>query len=189
MSISYQVESSTDTSSNPVISSSLSYPKYENEWNVLASPDGTLTDAKGRSYNYLFWEAKLDLEPDFSKGFCVAGEDTSTFLEDALYQLGLTDSEADAFIMYWLPQMINNDYNVISFQTDRYEDAARLNISPTPDSEIRVFMTFYSVPYEVDISEQDLSSLNKTDREGFTLVEWGGAEIGSINGEFRRIMD
>ena len=32
-----------------------SYPKYENEWNVIASPDGTLIDTKtGRNASSLF---------------------------------------------------------------------------------------------------------------------------------------
>ncbi|ERH14130.1 hypothetical protein HMPREF0043_02368, partial [Actinobaculum sp. oral taxon 183 str. F0552] len=34
------------------------YPKAGpgNVWRVTAGPDGTLTDASGRSYPYLFWE-------------------------------------------------------------------------------------------------------------------------------------
>ena len=43
------------------------------------------------------------------------GEDTAKFLEGALAELGLTEKEANTFIMYWLPQMENNPYNVISF--------------------------------------------------------------------------
>lgn len=33
------------------------YPAYENGWDVLARPDGTLTDPQtGREYYCLFWE-------------------------------------------------------------------------------------------------------------------------------------
>ena len=125
------------------------YPRYEegDGWTVTASPDGTLTAADGRGYSYLFWEGSLMMNPDLSQGFCVKGEDTAEFLEWALKELGLNDIEADTFIMYWLPQMEGNKYNVISFQTTAYEDAATLNVMPAPDT-----------------------------REGFTVVEWGGEE-------------
>lgn len=35
------------------------YPEYSNGWEVTARPDGTLTDAEGREYNYLYWEATV----------------------------------------------------------------------------------------------------------------------------------
>ena len=61
-----------------------------------------------------------------SNGFCVKGKDTAVFLEGALEQLGLTRREANEFIVYWLPQMEQNPYNIISFQTDAYTNAAEL---------------------------------------------------------------
>lgn len=63
-------------------------------WTVTAAPDGTLTDAQGQTYNYLYWEGVTHADYDFSSGFCVAGADTAAFLEDALAQLGLTRREA-----------------------------------------------------------------------------------------------
>ena len=143
-------------------------------WIVTASPDGTLTDGDGREYEYLFWEGDLRIKPDLSRGFCVKGEDTAGFLEDALAQLGLTDKEADAFIMFWLPQLESNKYNVITFQTEPYEDAASLEITPAPDTVIRVNMLWYPVNSYVDMEAQDLEALNPDVREGFTVVEWGG---------------
>ena len=70
------------------------YPAYNNGWTVTASPDGTLTDAKGQTYNYLYWEGETYAQYDLSNGFCVKGEDTAAFLEDALDKLGLTRREA-----------------------------------------------------------------------------------------------
>ena len=153
------------------------YPHYnEGGWTVTASPDGTLTGDNGREYSYLFWEGSLMMDPDLSQGFCVKGEDTAEFLEWALAELGLNDIEADAFIMYWLPQMEGNKYNVISFQTTAYEDAAALYVTPAPDTEIRVNMLWYSSLINVDIEAQDLASINPDTRDGFTVVEWGGEE-------------
>lgn len=153
------------------------YPHYnEGGWTVIASTDGTLTDTDGREYSYLFWEGSLMMDSDLSQGFCVKGEDTEEFMEWALEELGLNDIEADAFIMYWLPEMEGNQYNVISFQTTAYEDAAALYVTPAPDTEIRVNMLWYSSLVPVDIEEQDLASINPDTREGFTVVEWGGEE-------------
>ena len=149
------------------------YPKYENGWQVTADPDGKLVDAKGNEYNYLYWEGTNDVAYDFSKGFCIKGEESAKFLEKALAQLGLTRKEANEFIVYWLPKLEKNKYNLISFQTTAYTDNAKLVISPEPETMIRVFMAYKPVDKEVDITEQTLSSIP---RKGFTVVEWGGCE-------------
>ena len=99
------------------------YPAYNDGWKVCASPDGTLTDADGQTYNYLYWEGVNSVAYDFSEGFCVAGSDTAVFLENALNQLGLTRKEANEFIVYWLPLMKGNPYNLIAFQSDSYTQA------------------------------------------------------------------
>lgn len=158
------------------------YPVYDAEegWNVRTSPDGILIDENGRQYEYLFWEGDVNFDADFSKGFCVAGKDTVAFLEKALSDLGLSDTEANAFIMYWLPLMEGNPYNVISFQTENFENAAVLEVTPSPDTVVRINMLFYSSDSYVDMAPQDLSSMNPalSEREGFVLVEWGGGKIG-----------
>ena len=150
------------------------YPKYQNGWNVTAEPDGTLKDADGKIYNYLYWEAESPKRFDLSEGFCVKGSETAEFLETALAELGLTRREANEFIVYWLPLMEKNKYNVISFQGKAYTDAAVLTIDPKPDTEIRVFMTWYGSQKPVDLEPQTLTA---PERNGFTIVEWGGSEI------------
>lgn len=150
------------------------YPHYENGWKVTAQPDGTLADIHGKTYNYLYWEGETFAQYDFSEGFCIKGENTAEFLEAALAQLGLNRREANEFIVYWLPQMQNNPYNIIAFQTDAYTEAAKLHISPQPDTLIRVFMAYKPSDHDVAINEQSLSAPLRT---GFTAVEWGGTEI------------
>ena len=150
------------------------YPKSNGTWSVTAYPDGTLTDANGQEYNYLYWEGVTDVEYDFSEGFCVKGEDTAEFLETALADLGLTRREANEFIVYWLPLMEVNEYNIIAFQTDVYEENAKLSVTPTPDTVIRVFMAWYGADEEITIEPQELTAPERT---GFTIIEWGGSQV------------
>ena len=150
------------------------YPDYRDGWNVTAHPDGQLEDTDGTQYNYLYWEGELNTEYDFSEGFCVAGEDTAGFLEDALEQLGLSRREANEFLVYWLPQMQDNSYNMISFQQEAYTDHARLTVEPEPDIVIRGFMAWKPLEEKMSIPEQELTAPVRT---GFTVVEWGGCRV------------
>jgi len=151
------------------------YPDYKNGWdNFTAHPDGTLVFPDGKEYYCLYWEGVQNAEWDFSKGFCVSGEDTAAFLEWALAAQGLTPREANEFIIYWLPLMQENAYNVISFQTDAYTDTAVLDITPKPDSLLRICMAYYATDEAVKIEAQSFKSF---EREGFVAVEWGGVEV------------
>lgn len=151
------------------------YPEYDNGWKVKAYPDGTLRDqVTGKEYNYLFWEGKSGTGYDLSRGFVVEGKDTAGFLEEKLAYLGLNERESNEFIVYWLPRMEGNNYNLITFQGEKYTEHAKLKISPEPDSILRVFMAYKPLDKPVDIPEQELEPF---EREGFTVVEWGGAEM------------
>ena len=157
---------------------STTYPKYNNGWDVTASPDGSLLNkADVTHHKYLFWDAvNCRTRFDFSKGFCVAGSDTESFLREKLTYMGLTEEEMNEFIVYWLPLMEHNAYNLIAFQGDAYTDSAKLNITPAPDSLLRIFMTYVPLEEAVDIQPQQLETF---ERKGFTVVEWGGCEIKS----------
>ena len=150
------------------------YPAYNDGWQVTAAPDGTITDASGQTYNYLYWEGETATEYNLSEGFCVAGADTAAFLEDALTRLGLTRREANEFIVYWLPQMEDNPYNLITFQQEAYTQAAKLTVEPAPDSVLRVFMTWKPLKQPVEVPAQALPAF---ERHGFTLIEWGGCQV------------
>ncbi len=155
----------------------VTYPEYENGWNVIAKPNGDLKDIKtGRNLYSLYWEGKNTSAKETNEGFLVKGEDTAKFLEEKLAILGLTEREAEEFIVYWLPQMQNNKYNFIRFETkEEIDENMPLNITPTPNTVIRVLMEFKPLDNKIEIKEQ---SLPKTPvREGFTVVEWGGTKI------------
>ena len=149
------------------------YPEHGNDgWqNFVARPDGTLVFPDGKEYYCLYWEGVANMTPDFSKGFCVKGEDTAEFLADVLAKIGLTAREANEFIIYWLPILQENEYNLISFQNEAYTSVAELEINPTPDSLLRVFMSAKPLDAPMEIEPQEFAGFN---RDGFTVVEWGG---------------
>ena len=149
------------------------WPAYEGGWTVTAEPDGTLWDEAGNQYSYLFWEGTSDLAYDFSQGFCVAGEDTGEFLRETLSAMGLTAREYNEFIVYWLPQMEGNAWNLISFQGENYAASAALTIDPAPDSLLRVFMVWRPLEEPMEVEAQEIVPFV---REGFTVVEWGGSK-------------
>lgn len=154
------------------------YPGYNYDiggWQVTAQPDGTLANkADGKEYSYLFWEGVDQTEYDLSSGFVVKGSDTQAFLQKTLSEIGLTPKEYNEMIVYWVPRMQNNPYNLIHFAGKQYTDTAKLTVTPTPDSVLRVFMVYKPLDKPTSVEPQTFPAFI---RNGFTVVEWGGAEV------------
>jgi len=152
------------------------YPKYEDGWNVIAKPDGTLKDVKtGRNLYALYWEGIRNKEGNIEEGFVVKGENVASFLEEKLEVLGLNARESEEFIVYWLPILEKNDYNFIRFyEKEEIDEMMPLDINPEPETIIRVLMGWKKLDKDIDIKEQ---KLEKVQRTGYTVVEWGGTEI------------
>jgi hypothetical protein len=152
-----------------------SIPEGSGEWHVTARPDGKLIDkASGKAYDYIFWESTDNTEYDWSSGYVVKGSEAEAFLLKVLPKMGLNSNEYTEFIEYWLPRLEKNEYNLVTFQTDRYTETAKLDVSPKPDSVIRVFMAFKAVDGLVEVAEPEIQPV---ERKGFTVVEWGGTEV------------
>ncbi len=148
------------------------YPDYRNGWEVTAYPDGTIIDKyDGEEYYCLYWEGKGAADWDMSKGFVVKSGDTANFLKSKLKEIGLTPRESNEFIIYWLPELQKNECNFITFQTEAYEKNAGLEISPAPDSMLRVFMVYEPCSEDFSAEPQEFEPF---ERSGFTVVEWGG---------------
>ena len=85
--------------------------------------------------------------------------------------------EYNEFIVYWVPRMQGNEYNLISFQGDVYDRTCPLNMvdadGNTPDNFLRVMMAWKPVDGYMTIKPQLFKPFN---RDGFTVVEWGGRE-------------
>lgn len=148
-----------------------SYPKYKNGWNVYVNKDGNIY-YNGREYYGLYWDEYNDNNADFSEGFYVNGEGAIKFLEEKLDIIGLTNREADEFIMYWLPILENNEHNLVYFElTEEREKNNNLIIDPKPDSMLRINMHVKKINNIINIKEQELEKFN---RIGYTVIEWGG---------------
>ena len=149
------------------------YPKYNpaNGRNVVAQPDGDLEDMDTwRKLYALYREWKTYAEDNFEEWFLVKWEDTISFLEEKLAILWLNEREAEEFIVYRLPQMENNKYNLIRFETKEEQDENMpLNITPTPDTVVRVMMDWKAIDEPIEIPEQELTTPERT---WFTVVEW-----------------
>ena len=151
------------------------YPKFngKNTWNVHAKPNGDIV-IKDKTYPYLFWEAKSYYLPETNEGFIVTEENAEKFLEEKLDILGLNEKEKTDFITYWLPVLLRNKLSLCSFQTKKFFNNIELNVTPKPDSMIRIFLAIKKLDKPVNIKEQKLKSVK---RKGFTVVEWGGSNI------------
>ena len=149
-------------------------------WTVTASPDGTLTDASGRTYPSLFWDGPVRQESP-QQGFVVAREDAVPFLEEKLALLGLSDRESADFITYWAPRIRAYEYTFVSFDASAYTQRASYSFTDeagnqvAPDTFIRVFMTIRAAQADEAVTPQEFASTPM--RNGFTVVEWGGTQL------------
>ena len=151
------------------------YPKFngKNTWNVHAKPNGDII-LNDRTYPYLFWEASSYDVPSSNEGFIVTEENAEKFLEEKLEILGLNEKERTDFIVYWLPQLLKNKISLCTFQTKAFFDNFELNITPKPDTLIRVYLGIKKLDSPINVKEQKLESV---ERKGYTVIEWGGCKI------------
>lgn len=157
------------------------FPKYEKNWEVIAEPNGQIFDKKtNRYYGSLFWDGTMDFPEEHYKyddGFIVPKEKLADFFIEKLEYIGLNNQETNEFIQYWLPILERNKYNFIHFLiNEECNEIATLKVNPKPETTIRIYMDFYGLENFTQINEQQLP---KTERKGFTLVEWGGSDVSS----------
>lgn len=150
----------------------VSEPALGEGWNVTAKPNGEITDAQGKKWEYLFWEGFSNLVTP-KEGFLVAKKDLSAFFEEKLTFLGLNVKERADFKEYWLAQLGDDATYFISFIDQTQLDAhAPLLIEPKPDTLIRIFFDYKKVDAGFAYIEQKL--VKGLARTGFTVTEWGG---------------
>ena len=148
------------------------YPKYNGKWEVTANTDGSLYDKDGKYYYALYWDEQKVHPVDFKEGFYVTKNNAIKFLEEKLEYIGLSPKEKNEFIMYWLPILEKNKKSLVYFElTEERNSYSKINITPKPDSMLRLVIHIKKVDKKTSIKEQKLTKFTRT---GFTAVEWGG---------------
>ncbi len=151
-----------------------SIPEMGKQWKVTAHPDGKIFDKKTKKeYPYLFWESKdSNEEISLDEGFVVKTSELESFFNEKLSYQGLNEKEIKDFNEFWIPLLQGKEYIFITFRPQSQLDKeAPLNVSPKPDSVIRVFFDYKKLDGPIEAKEQ---SLVKGERKGFAVVEWGG---------------
>ena len=153
---------------------SVVYPRFNegnNTWKVKANPNGDI-EINNRKYPYLFYECDSYFTQETNEGFIVKDSNAIEFLEEKLEYLGLNNKEMTDFITFWLPVLLKNKLSICTFQSQEFFDHIPLNVSPKPDTLIRIFLTIKKIDSPIEIKEQ---KLQHHERKGFTVVEWGGS--------------
>ncbi|EAY14897.1 hypothetical protein TVAG_380070 [Trichomonas vaginalis G3] len=153
------------------------YPSFDedNTWNVKALPSGEIVH-KGKKMRYLFWETLFYPILNMDKGFIIKGEDSVSFFEDKLKSMNLNDSEICDFVTYWCPKLCGYKYVKVCFQFENFDNMCPMNVEPKPDNINRVFFAALPLDYSCEIEPQKLPTFN---RDGFTVIEWGGTIVTS----------
>jgi len=177
-------------------------PKYADSWQVKAYPNGDLVNLKpeltdcnqidstkkgmeyaklacqNNTYPYLYWAGSILSKnyPEISKGWVVAQSDLSSFIQAKLFDMGLNTKETNDFMEYWLPDMLAKNapyYRIAFLQTSDLNLLFPMTVSPKPDTTFRIFLDYLPLTDKPTILPEP-QSLDKLQRVGFTLVEWGG---------------
>ena len=159
------------------------YPAYRDGWTVMADPEGNLRNVYDkRTYKYLFWDGAYSFPPEhyqYQAGFYVSKSDYASFLQTKLASIGLTENEINDFVVYWLPSMSRYNNCFVHFRiNDNIDGTSVLTTQPAADTKIRVFMEFSGLDTLTGVAKLPEQQLPTFTRKGFTLVEWGGAEVG-----------
>jgi hypothetical protein len=177
-------------------------PTYANDgWHVLAQPDGELTDLQPQftdcaaidstapgseyaysacehnDYPYLYWEGQASGQyPTPTGGWVVPQANIANFLDQKLTQIGLTSKEKSDMMSYWVSELLQKNspyYRISFFQTAQMDQFIPMDVSPKPDTTLRVFLDWSPLASMPSVLPQP-ETLYHVDRQGFTLVEWGG---------------
>jgi hypothetical protein len=158
----------------PNIGFTKTIPEYKDGWDVTAYPDGTIIDREtGDDYHYLYWAGLVDGYPLIEEGWVVTQSDIPAFFDYILPLYGLQGSEITDFTEYWEEDLDEAPYYAISFVDQAIiDELSPLTLDKEPDVVMRVLMTAKPLERPIKLPQPQLPEL--PEREGFTVIEWGG---------------
>ncbi len=163
---------------------SFTYPAYQDGWRVQVDPSKGLS-VEGKNYPYLFWEGlnhgnlQYAIVDQQLVGEVIHTDTIISYLEDQLQTYGLNAKETTDFITFWGPVLRQQSYVFVQFVVDSgYDRIASLESSVLLDNERRVFMQYESFDERPNLNVTHTQPpAESIDRNGLTLIEWGGAEV------------
>ena len=148
-------------------------PEYDQGWDVVATPDGMLTDLHhgGGEYTYLFYEGDVLPLYQMDEGFSVSYEELEQWMRDVLPRYGLNEREVADFVDYWTVHLPYFPYYLFFPQGNaKCDEIVPIEITPAPDSILRIW--FYIVGSYGDFALPE-PTIPAFERVGFTVTEWG----------------
>lgn len=153
------------------------YPKSNGSWEADITESGQLS-CEGKLLDYIYWDGRFSpavSASDLHSGSIVMSGQVISFLEKALKDLGLNEKEKQDFISFWGPKLVKHDASYVHFATASYQAKVPLIVTPEPDHVIRIFMVY--APAEVIDFTPVPQKFSPEQRNGFTVVEWGGGPL------------
>ncbi|MBP0970128.1 MAG: hypothetical protein J5744_08290 [Oscillospiraceae bacterium] len=151
----------------------VSDPLYEDSWQARVMGDGSLVMENGLEYGYLFYESET--QPFYFQketGWRICAESRQEQFRSILEAYGFNEKETEDFLEFWVTRLDSGeDYVMYPQKTEIVDLAMPLTVEPTCDSVFRLWFTFEKASDTADIREPEIISI---ERNGFTLVEWGG---------------
>lgn len=152
----------------------LTIPKYpDNGWTVTADPSGII-ETGGNTYAYLYYESKI--KDSFvrkpNNGYVVEYDRLGLLYDQILPKLGLDQKQTRDFKDYWQKALPYSPYYFVGVMEKVDIDLIEpLTITPNPESIIRVRLYFEALEKAIEVQKPTLFAPQK---QGFTVVEWGG---------------
>lgn len=147
-------------------------PDYSGNWSVEAAPDGTLQAEDGNEYSYLFYESET--QPFFfgnKEGWLIKADERAERYTEILTEYGFNEKEIADFVEFWVDKLPEGvDYMMYPNDTEIIDRAMPVSFSTEPDSIFRIWFTFEAYD-DQEVPEPEVEEFN---RDGFTVVEWGG---------------
>lgn len=148
-----------------------SIPEYSLGWDTKVYGDGRLI-CQGGTYNFLFYESLASKALVETKcGWVINGKTREEQLREILQLYKFNEKEIEDFMEFWMGMLESDvDYVMYPQDTETVDRQMPVTIMPSPDKITRIWFAF-EVYDEQKIKEPEIEPI---EREGFTVVEWGG---------------
>lgn len=153
-----------------------SIPDYTGSWKVTVSADGTLTDASGESYNYLFYESLT--EPAIfqtEEGWHIPADTREEDLRAVLAELNFNEQETQDFLEFWVDMLEDGtDYIMYPQDTALVDTAMPITVTDEPESLERIWFAFTEDEGQSVTEPTGYELIRGGTDCGWYVIEWGG---------------